>query len=718
MVTNNNTINPPSSSSSPSPSLHINNKTTKKDQNGGVNPTKHKHKQVSSRYLSSSSTTTPSVKRFASPLVSRTTNTNTPSPLPSTKRSLSVDRKRQPGPPIITPRTTSSAKPPEKAAAALSSAAKMLISSTRRLSVSFQGESFSLPVSKCKPAANAAPVVVVARKVTPERKRPTAPVENNAKLLDRHRWPARTRQGNSFMNSSLSQSMDFGSSDSVRKKLVGFGSGDIVKALRQSIVDEKRLSLDLGRAGLLDDKDVNSVRNDSFVSGDFTSAASDNESVSSGCTSEGRLKSGSRNIVQSPRFWQDSNSRFRQLQEPGSPLSSTPRSRPATPSKLSQSKRFSNDCSMASPIRGSTRPASPNKFCTPSSNPSPLRGLSPSRVRSVIGGALSGDFGSCTSSPSILSFSVDVRRGKIGQERIVEAHVLRLLYNRYLQWRFVNARANATFKVHRLNAEKTLWNAWTSISELRHSVTLRRIKLLLLRQKLKFTSIIKSQIVYLEEWLLLDRDHSNSLLGAAEALKASTLRLPIVGKAVADIQNVKDAVGSALDVIQAMTLSICSLLLKVEEMDTLMAELVNVAEKEKVRLQQCKDFLSILSAMQVKDRSLRTHIIQLKKCSPTTGNLTTRTLEEAIRYNRLTELVFAVLVVCLVFLCLLNIRDTGVALKGDWSFPDIEENSCTTPWKRQIIRGETILTLGKFPFTGFFDMVSAIATLMIDSLAT
>lgn len=37
---------------------------------------------------------------------------------------------------------------------------------------------------------------------------------------------------------------------------------------------------------------------------------------------------------------------------------------------------------------------------------------------------------------------------------------------------------------------------------------------------------------YLKEWSLLDRDHSNSLSGATEALKASTLRLPIIGKAV------------------------------------------------------------------------------------------------------------------------------------------------------------------------------------------
>ena len=37
---------------------------------------------------------------------------------------------------------------------------------------------------------------------------------------------------------------------------------------------------------------------------------------------------------------------------------------------------------------------------------------------------------------------------------------------------------------------------------------------------------------YLEEWALLDGDHSSSLLGATEALRASTLRLPVVEKAI------------------------------------------------------------------------------------------------------------------------------------------------------------------------------------------
>ncbi|KAF5207036.1 hypothetical protein FRX31_003378 [Thalictrum thalictroides] len=45
----------------------------------------------------------------------------------------------------------------------------------------------------------------------------------------------------------------------------------------------------------------------------------------------------------------------------------------------------------------------------------------------------------------------------------------------------------------------------------------------------------------------MDRDYSSSLSGAVEALEASTLRLP--GGARADIQNVMDAIGSAVFVM-------------------------------------------------------------------------------------------------------------------------------------------------------------------------
>ncbi|KAK4563359.1 hypothetical protein RGQ29_005752 [Quercus rubra] len=639
------------------------------------NPRRPRGRQVSSRYMSpspsttststtttttttssssSSSSTTSTSRRFQSPLLSRSSNsTHVSTSLPSStapKRSQSADRRRP-----ITPRPMTAIPDARHGnVAEVSAATKLLVTSTRSLSVSFQGEAFSLPISKTKAQTPATPSLSNGRKGTPERRRGT-PVRGgdqveNSKPLEQHRWPGRTRQANSgaaahlsSKNPSLFRSLDCGNGVSVvDKRIGGMGSGMVVKALHNSLmVDDGRrasfdgrLSLDLGNAELLkvsqQNPDANSVH-ESSVPSDLT--ASDTDSVSSGSTSGVQdvggvvAKGKPRGIVVSARFWQETNSRLRRLQEPGSPLSTSPGSRMSVPGKFGQSKKFVSDSpmssprTMASPIRGGSRPASPNKLWTSSASP-PSRGIaSPSRVRNSVTGLLS-----CNSSstPSILSFSVDIRRGKMGEERIVDAHLLRLLYNRYLQWRFVNARADATFKVQRLNSEKNLWNAWVTISELRHSVTLKRIKLLLLRQKLKLTSILRGQLNYLEDWALLDRDHSNSLQGATEALKASTLRLPVVGKAVADIQNLKDAVGSAVDVMQVMGSSIYSLVSKVEETNSLVTELVKVTAKERILLEQCKDFLSTLGAMQVKDCSMRTHILQLNRVPTTTSSLTTR----------------------------------------------------------------------------------------------
>jgi len=97
------------------------------------------------------------------------------------------------------------------------------------------------------------------------------------------------------------------------------------------------------------------------------------------------------------------------------------------------------------------RPASPNKVsnavAASSSSSSSSRGVSPLRLRN---GASYNGF---TNEPSVLSFAVDVKRGRVGENRIVEAHSLRLLHNRLLQWRFVNARADSDLSSQKSNAE-------------------------------------------------------------------------------------------------------------------------------------------------------------------------------------------------------------------------------------------------------------------------
>ncbi|KAL6957467.1 hypothetical protein U1Q18_005536 [Sarracenia purpurea var. burkii] len=107
------------------------------------------------------------------------------------------------------------------------------------------------------------------------------------------------------------------------------------------------------------------------------------------------------------------------------------------------------------------------------------------------------------------------------------------------------------------------------------------------------------QMLYLDDWDLIDRDDSRSLSGAIEALEARSLQVPVGGGARADTQSVKHAICSAVNVMQAMASSICTSLTKVDEVNSLLSELANVTSKECALLDQCKDLLSSLTAIQV-----------------------------------------------------------------------------------------------------------------------
>ncbi|KAH7847775.1 hypothetical protein Vadar_030123 [Vaccinium darrowii] len=665
---------------------------------------------TSSFSSSNSSSYSPSVslKRYPSPSVIKTA-ASTPmpgNPAASIKRSQSVDRRRPATPTGRTPNN--------------SAAASLLVSSKRSLSVSFQGDTFSVPIGKTKPAPS--PVVATStkrdctgdtislpvskantntntssvRRGTPERRR-AAPVRDKVEnfiSIDQHRWPGRSREVNSSL---MNRSVDCGGD---RKKLGG--SESVVRALGQSVIlDRSKTLLDrrlngqtmecqntkvnshfrtrsldctgegkksggsesvvraLGQSVIIDRSktsfggrlNVQSTNNAEFdtnsAAGSVSSSdpvASDAESVSSRssgaiqeCGSFASRSSGTvqecgsvtpmragppRGIVVPARFWQETTNRVKRMQEPKSPVSTNNGVKTVAPTpKLNTLKKsfvdgsitsprgVLNSRSLSSPIRGAVRPVSPSRVLMSSAS-SPSRGMvSPSRVRNGVAPiSLSNDLGK---PQSILSFAAETRKGKVWENRVVDAHFLRLLHNRHLQWRFVNARADAAMLAQKVTAEKSLYNAWVTTAKLWHSVKTKRVELQLLRHNLKLHSILKGQMLYLDDWDLIDQDHSSSLSGVTEALEASTVRLPVSGGARADIQDVKDAICSAVDVMQGMASSICSLVPKVDQVNSVASELANITGMERALLDQCKDLLSTLTAMQVRDCSLRTHILQV-----------------------------------------------------------------------------------------------------------
>ncbi|KAK9066776.1 hypothetical protein SSX86_014099 [Deinandra increscens subsp. villosa] len=609
---------------------------------------------------SSSSMCTPR-RRFPSPLVS-STNLMTPASTVNAKRAQSTDRRRP-----ATPRIGE-----------MSATAKMLMKMpARNLSASFQGPSFAPPVNKAlKPPPTASrsgsrpstperrPVTPVNRALkppptasisgsrhsTPERRAvtpvnrslkppPTASIpgsrhgtpesravtpvwkSGNPNSIDQKRWPGRSREG-SFMT----RSVDFTNEN---LKLSGSGTATAVRALQKSIIGETKL-----KANDLEIPETKKSIDKLFSDSDNSDRAiSDADSVSSGSTLGNVRGATPRAIVVPARFRQETVNRLRRVEpEPVSP----PLSRN---NKLLSGNRYLNNgpavsprglspspvrgaVRPASPVRGAVRPASPVRGAVRPATPvggavrpaSPSRGMSsPARSRSAIGS--NSNLGN---THSILSFAAETRRRKAGDNAIHDAHVLRILHNKYLQWRFANARADAAMFAQRATAQKSLYNSWVTTSKMRQSVISKHMELQQLRQNLKLHTVLKNQIPYLKVWDQVERDHIVSLSGTIVSLESSTLRVPLVDGAKVDVQSFKDAIRSAADVLLAIVSVVRPLVTKVEHANTLASELASITTDGRSTIDQSMDLLSMLTGMEVQECSLMTHLLQLQRPPPTT----------------------------------------------------------------------------------------------------
>lgn len=389
------------------------------------------------------------------------------------------------------------------------------MTSMRSLSVSFQGDSYSLPVTKVKPPpatvgtpANLRKSTPVRRKAgaTPERDRSERNRENSRPSdLQQQRWPGRLRGGED--SSILTRSLDY---DSERVKCSG--SGAALTELRKFVDDGNSRNKPRNKLKLETDEvevRVNSEVESRPVLGGSLNA--DVESVSSESpASENaiRLRGGRRLAVVPTRILPDPSNRVREVLDPASPLPTGAPNRIIDPSKLVFTKKFQNDSAVSSPrevganrglplrggmtcstgalsrsmdfakkfqndspvssprevglsrglspLRGGVRAASP---CKPlnSSSSALLRGMaSPSRVTRGSGYSMN-DNNTC-STPSTLRFAVEYsRRGKLGDNQMADAHVLRLVYNRFLQWRLANAKVENTLLGQKHTAEVLIY---------------------------------------------------------------------------------------------------------------------------------------------------------------------------------------------------------------------------------------------------------------------
>ncbi|KAG4946067.1 hypothetical protein JHK87_042074 [Glycine soja] len=263
--------------------------------------------------------------------------------------------------------------------------------------------------------------------------------------------------------------------------------------------------------------------------------------------------------------------------------------------------------------------------------------------------------------------AVDVRKGKKGSSHQEDVHSLRLLYNRYLQWRFANAKAHSVMKAQqtesqvvssmiivlwlnrtrgyygglfdheleegfklcpllpcgccdwmRLDAaiamaaiKKALYSQAMRISEMRDSVNKKRIELELLRRSKTLSTILEAQIPYLDEWSTMMEEYSVSITEAIQALVNASERLPVGGNVRVDVRQLGEALNSASKMMETMISNIQRFMPKAEETDVSISELARVAGGERALVGECGDLLSKTYKSQLEECSLRGQLIQL-----------------------------------------------------------------------------------------------------------
>ncbi|KAK6149585.1 hypothetical protein DH2020_017110 [Rehmannia glutinosa] len=172
---------------------------------------------------------------------------------------------------------------------------------------------------------------------------------------------------------------------------------------------------------------------------------------------------------------------------------------------------------------------------------------------------------------SCMRSGLDARKGRKVSNHHEDVHSLKMLSNYYLQWRFANAKAEAS-----LHAQKQ-----------------------------------EAEMPYLDEWSALEEDYLNSLSGTTHALLTSSVRLPVSAEVRADAGQLGEALISAIKVVELIGSHIHRFFQKAEEMDISISELARMVGGEKAHVEECGYLLSKTYSSQVKECSLRGTLMQL-----------------------------------------------------------------------------------------------------------
>ncbi|XP_057804663.1 QWRF motif-containing protein 7 isoform X2 [Salvia miltiorrhiza] len=215
----------------------------------------------------------------------------------------------------------------------------------------------------------------------------------------------------------------------------------------------------------------------------------------------------------------------------------------------------------------------------PSSSPA-----APAPVPKSPSGGLKREVRSGVSVSGVLKY---FRQKKVSPLLEEEYHQFRLAYNRLLQWRFANARAQSSMATVNTAAQGKLLNGWIRISVMRKLIVENRCEIEKVKQEMKLLHILSSEMGLLNEWSRIEARNVEAVGRVVRKLSAISLCLPLLEDAQADVMTVYDAISTASEVVENIKAIILDMYCQVEKTCFLVTEL-------SVMLKQCKQFFQEL----------------------------------------------------------------------------------------------------------------------------
>ncbi|XP_072962382.1 QWRF motif-containing protein 7-like [Typha angustifolia] len=209
---------------------------------------------------------------------------------------------------------------------------------------------------------------------------------------------------------------------------------------------------------------------------------------------------------------------------------------------------------------------------------------------------------------AVLGLFTGRRKEATGKEDA--AHRLRMATARLMQWRFVNARAEAARERAKSAAEKKLFYAWLRVSEQRSIVAAKRIVVQRRKRKLKLVRVLNPQIRLLIKWEPLAKQHIEAVSLLGRVLGAASTSVPLVEGAQANMVSLYRYTRISMEIMKNIEANAKIFYSKAGNVSAVLCELAETIRLEIEGLEELIKLSKFITSLEMHELSLRACLIQ------------------------------------------------------------------------------------------------------------